>query len=54
MDVWMRIPMVGIAHYDVVSRAALRTYSDLNIIVDDQHSVVPNCHARVYNLAQAL
>jgi hypothetical protein len=50
----MRVAGVGIAHYDLVSRAALRTYSVLNVIVNDQHLVVPNGHARVYSPAQGL
>ncbi len=50
----MCVPGLGIVHYDVVSRAVWRTYSDLNIIVNEQHLEVPNGHARVYSPAQGL
>jgi hypothetical protein len=50
----MRVPRVGITHYDVVSRAVWRTYPYLNMIVNDQHLEVPSGHARVYSPAQDL
>jgi hypothetical protein len=53
-EVWMRVPGIGIAHCDVVSRAVWRTYSYLNMIANDQHLEVPSSHFRVYSPAQGL